>query len=225
MQGESISTPIPDDARGIEFEIGRMQHYVREFQGHPLVVKTARRIVELCNAKDKTCEMETLFQWTKDHYRYVNDPINQEVIQTPVSQLREIMTPPDLIKELVGEKLIGRLFGFGVAHSLVDPNSEGKKKFMAASCFMGDLSNMKAKTSGDCDEGSTFLATMLAAIGIKPRFRFGGSMRGGEPEYYHVWIQGQNEMGEWIDMDVTEQKSTLGWFHEGFTAFGVTPIF
>lgn len=54
----------------------------------------------------------------------------------------------------------------------------------------------KGRTSGDCDELATLEAALLAAAGIRPRFRFGGE---GE-EIYHVWVQAQ--FGEaWVDLE------------------------
>lgn len=53
------------------------------------------------------------------------------------------------------------------------------------------------KISGDCDELSTLLASLLTAIGIVPRFRFGGNKQQG---VHHVWVQA-NIDGKWLDMD------------------------
>lgn len=222
--GEHRLTDIPDDERGIAFEVDKMVDYVRQFQNDPVVVKTARRLVELCEAKDKACEMNVILEWVKDHYRYVEDPTREETIQTAASMLREINTPPSILQDILGESLIRRLFGFGVAESLKEPRHPGKKVFICRSCF-GRNGVRHSKTSGDCDEAAVLVATLLSAIRIEPRFRFGGQRVGGECDFYHVWVVGKNERGEWIDLDATEKESKPGWVHPSFTCFGTRKIF
>lgn len=61
--------------------------------------------------------------------------------------------------------------------------------------FLDDI-EYKGRSTGDCDELSTFEASLLAAIGIEPRFRFGGEGR----EMYHVWVQAL--VGNaWVDLE------------------------
>jgi hypothetical protein len=201
-----------------------MIQYVREFRAHPDVVKLARRIVQLCGAKDHLCEMKAIFLWSKGHFRYVNDPVSGEVIATPASQIAEIETPADVIHTILGPDLIRQMQGFGIgAVALTPPN-----RIECRGCFREALSGPEfvGKTSGDCDEGATFLATMLSAIGIVPRFQFGGFMEpsGKACNWHHVWVAGQSDAGEWVDMDVTEEKSTLGWAHP-FECRGHADIF
>lgn len=225
--GQNLLSPMAPGQSGIDFEVDKMSEYVREFRNDPLVVKTSRRLVELCDAKDKTCEMNTIYSWVKDHFRYVNDTVDEEVIQTPISHLREIATPPEVLRQLLGDGLIQQLFGFGVSESLKNPKYPGKNNFVCGACFTPGLGDTKTvhhgKTSADCDEGATFLATMLEAIGIPARFRFGAFTGcGEEPAYQHVWVQGQNEHGDWIDMDVTEKDKPFTWFYDQFRCYGVT---
>ena len=223
--GESIVTNLAQDQGGIDFEVSRMASYVREFRLDPTMVKVARRIVELCQAKDKTCEMKVLFAWVCQHFRYINDPPDEEFVQTPLAQLREIGTPPEILRALLGDKLIEQIFGFGVAESLMTPDFEGKKTIVCASCFEpGHITGPHMKSSGDCDEGATFLATLLQAAGIESKFRFGAFVCGDAPAYQHVWVQGRSANGEWLDMDVTEPQRPFGWYHEGFRCFGEVVI-
>lgn len=226
--GEAIREPIPNDERGIRFEIQKMKEYVKHFSGDPVVAKLARRIAELCPGKDKACEMQALFQWTKNHMRYVSDPEGKELLTTPVLNISDIMTPPAVIKEILGEDLIRQMMGFGIGHSLLEAGRPGKKVLMCKGCFVHDrLSGPYHRTSGDCDEGATFLGSMLASIGITPRFRFGGHESSTAIDgcnYHHVWVQGQDETGNWIDMDVTEERSKLGWYFEGFGCTGIASI-
>lgn len=221
--GESIRTPISDDWRGIQFEIGKMVDYVQHFSTDALINKTSHRVVELCKAKDKLCEMNALFLWTKKNYRYVNDPPGREVLTTPASMLSDIMTPPNVLEHILGPDLVRQIQGFGVGESLFSYTTGVVE---CASCFRVHGGKLHPKASEDCDGGSTFLATMLAAVGIVPRFRFGGQKEpNGSCNYHHVWVQGRGPGGEWVDMDVTEEVSKLGWFFEGFGCFGHVPIF
>lgn len=225
--GQTFRDAIPNDERGIRFEVGKMREYVRHFSGDRLVVQTARRVIQLCPAKDKTCEMQALWRWAKDHMRYVNDPEEKELLTTPVLNLQEIMTPPEVIRRVLGDDLIRQMSGFGIGHALLEADAR-KTQLVCRGCFRTELTGLKPTTSGDCDEAATFLATLLASVGIKPRFRFGGSEDSRAMDgcnYHHVWVQGQDETGNWIDMDITEPKKPFGWFFEGFGCTGVTEIF
>ena len=72
-------------------------------------------------------------------------------------------------------------------------------------------------TSGDCDEMSTLLATMLSAVGHEPRFRFGAWNFG----WQHVWVQ-DRIAGRMVDLDLAE-KLPLGRFLP-FARYGLTEI-
>jgi hypothetical protein len=227
--GESFERPMADTGEGIRrLQIPKMVQYVREFNGHPDITKLARRIAQLCTAKDKLCEMNALFLWAKNHMRYVSDPVAKETIATPAFHYAEIMTPPEIIRAILGEKLLNQMNGFGAGHSLIGTDQR-KSILLCDGCFSRELSGVRhSKTSGDCDEASTFLATLLSSIGIVPRFRFGGQRNAHAADgcnYHHVWVQGQADDGHWVDMDITEEKSKLGWFHDGFSCTGVLPIF
>ena len=220
-QGESITHSIPDTDAGINFEIARMGKYVQDFRANPLVVKTARNVVSLCNAKDKKCEMNALFLWTKNNFRYVNDPVLAEAIATPVQQLGSLMSPPSLLEAILGDALIRQMDSFGVGQSLLEPPNQ----IASTPCF-DRKQIVRNRVSGDCDEGAIFLGTLLAAVGIVPRFRFGGQKTSdGKCNYHHVWLQGADDQGKWYDMDVTEDDSKLGWFHKDFNCFGHADIF
>lgn len=228
-RGQTIVRPMSDTSEGIRrLQVPKMVQYVREFTGDRDVTQLARRIAQLCGAKDKLCEMNAIFLWTKNHMRYVNDPVGKEVIATPVLQLAEIMTPPEVVRSILGDTLLQQMRGFGVGSSVL---GEGglTNTIVCKGCFADELSGPRhGKTSGDCDEGSTFLATLLASIGIVPRFRFGGqedSEASDGCNYHHVWVQGLDDSGTWVDMDVTERRSKLGWFHEGFGCTGIATIF
>lgn len=229
-RGETIVRPMSDTAEGIRrLQVPKMVQYVREFTGDPDVTQLGRRIAQLCEAKDKLCEMNALFLWTKNHMRYIADPIGKELIATPKLHLAEIMTPPSVVQAILGDTLIRQMRGFGVGRSVMGEDLQ-TNVLVGKACFVGEeLSGPKlSRTSGDCDEGSTFLATLLASVGIVSRFRFGGQEDDSASDgcnYHHVWVQGQDDTGKWIDLDVTEKKSKLGWFHDGFSCTGVASIF
>ena len=88
--GQARRTPIPNDMRGIAFEILKMKDYVLHFSGDPLVITTARKIVRMCPPKDLRCEQKHIFEWLKAHTRYVLDPRYREVLVTPARLLKEI---------------------------------------------------------------------------------------------------------------------------------------
>lgn len=229
-RGQSIQRPMSSGADGIrKLEVPKMVQYVQTFNSDPKVVTLAQRVVQLCEAKDKMCEMNALFHWTKNHFRYVNDPVDKEAIKTAPRMIGEILTPPEVIAAILGPDLIRQMNGFGLGHSSALGADPRKSIILCMGCFEPRLSGpVHSKGSGDCDDGATFLATLLAAIGITPRFRFGGqeddSMQDG-CNYHHVWVQAQDDKGDWHDMDVTEKRSKLGWFYEGFSCTGVAAIF
>jgi hypothetical protein len=228
-RGEAILRDMPAGADGIrKLEVPKMVQYVQTYCNTENVVTLAQRIVQLCEAKDKLCEINTLFNWVKNHFRYVNDPVDNETIKTAPRMIGEILTPPDVIAAILGPELIQQMKGFGLGASVIS-NDPRKSIILCRGCFNDRLSGPQhSKTSGDCDDGATFLATMLAAIGITPRFRFGGQEDGSMSDgcnYHHVWVQAQGDRGEWIDLDVTEKQSKLGWWYEGFGCTGVAPIF
>jgi hypothetical protein len=227
--GEAFRRSIPNDERGIRFEIGKMVQYAQTSRADPVVVKTARTITQLCPAKDKRCEMQAIFQWTKDRYRYINDPENKEVISTAQAQLADIMTPPAVLRMILGDNLIRQMMHFGANEAIIT-NTENQ--IQCRGCYepsMSDFDGIRPRTSGDCDEGATLLASLLLGAAIPARYRFGGHEGGdGGENWHHVWVQAQDEQGNWIDMDPTEARSRLGWYHPSFSTgsgiIGYVPI-
>ena len=101
-RGRAIVRPMAGDESGIrKLEVPKMVQYVRHYVSDPTLIQLARRITQLCEAKDKLCEMNALFLWTKNHIRYVNDPLQNETIATPKFHLAEIMTPPEVIRTIL----------------------------------------------------------------------------------------------------------------------------
>lgn len=150
-RGETLVRPMSDTAEGIRrLQVPKMVQYVRHYTGDPDVTQLARRITQLCEAKDKLCEMNVLFQWTKNHMRYVNDPVGKEMIATPKLHLAEILTPPEVVRAILGEELIQQMRGFGVGRSVM---GDGFRTNVLAykACFRDELSGVHhGATSGDC---------------------------------------------------------------------------
>lgn len=196
--GQVLRTPVPDTMKGIRFEMSRMVRHVQEGIGDPVVVDAARMVLLASKPKNKISELGAIFEWTKAHFHYMNDPINKEVLQTPQRMVKQTQVPREVLAMILAP-LYGR-------------QSNGKVR-MASSEMDGPL----PQATGDCDEGSVLVASMLGAVGILPRFRFGGE----KDSLYHVWAQayvppnpdyGVGGDGAWVDMDVTEPSYRLGEF-------------
>lgn len=89
-RGQSVVTAIPDTIAGIEFQVAKMAEYVREYSGHPDVVKFARELVRNAKAQDLTDEAKKVYKFLLAHTRYVRDPSRRELIQTPELMVRDI---------------------------------------------------------------------------------------------------------------------------------------
>jgi len=85
------SYKIPQGISGIKnFQIPKMAEYVREFCTHPDIVVFSRNLVLSCPPKDIICEVETIHDFVCQHFRFVDDPVDREVISTPLRLLDEI---------------------------------------------------------------------------------------------------------------------------------------
>lgn len=210
--GEVIRTALPDTFDGIRFEIGKMVNYVKHAANDPFMVEHASSIVEgfarraemggvsLSGVDPRGLAMEAIEGWCRDHYSYVNDPPNIEIIQTPKRMVKQTMIPEAVTRDIM-EPVLGAM-----------ENALGAR--VREYKFPG-------MTSGDCDEGSTLMnancaawkgdaGTLAARQGlggsIRPiRFRFGGN--GGT--LHHVWARPY--LGEdGVDCDLTEPGYGLG---------------
>ncbi len=92
------SQPLSDTLEGIKFEVEKLRGYVKYYSQHDdLVVKTVEQIAHACQSKDKNCLAETLFNWVKSRFIFVNDPYGGEKIKTTNRQLRDLETPRDVL--------------------------------------------------------------------------------------------------------------------------------
>lgn len=211
--GEVIRTALPDTFDGIRFEIGKMVNYVKHAARDPFMVAHSNAIVNgyarraqmggvsLAGVDPRGLAIEAIEGWCREHYAYVNDPPNIEVIQTPKRMVKQTLIPEEVTRDIM-EPILGAM-------------SEAIGPKIREYEFPG-------MTSGDCDEGSTLMNAQCAAwrpesdemsaakgapsSNIRPvRFRFGGN--GGT--LHHVWARPY--LGEdGIDCDLTEPGYTLG---------------
>lgn len=215
--GEIIRTALPDTFDGIRFEIGKMLNYVKHAARDPFMITHTKGVVgdyvaqaerqaemrgqSLGNVDPRSIAIEAIESWCREHYVYVNDPPNIEIIQTPKRMIKQTMIPDEVTREVMGPIL-------EAMEEAVGPSVRNYK--------------MPGLTSGDCDEGSTIMNAQCAAwqgdadelvsiqgaaIGqIRPvRFRFGGN--GGT--LHHVWARPYlGDQG--VDCDLTEPAYTLG---------------
>lgn len=66
---------------------------------------------------------------------------------------------------------------------------------------------ISGRLRGDCDDIATLHAALLTCMGIKVRFVAIRSNYN-DPNFDHVYIEAQNDNGEWIPYDVTEPLGT-----------------
>ena len=218
--GEIIRTALPDTFDGIRFEIGKMINYVRHAARDPFMIAHTKAVVDnyvmaaarqaemrgssLGNVDPRGVAIEAIENWCREHYVYVNDPPNIEIIQTPKRMVKQTMISDEVIRDIMAPVL-------GAMEEALGPDVRNYK--------------MPGLTAGDCDEGSTVMNAQCAAwsadsdqlasvIGaaagasgqIRPvRFRFGGN--GGT--LHHVWARPYlGDQG--VDCDLTEPGYSLG---------------
>ncbi len=224
-EGRARRVGITDDMAGIQFEVGRMIDYVRYYSRDPLVVKTAEMLAHNCKAKDKRCIAQTIFEWAKANFLFLNDPVDAEKIKTAPRQIKELSTPKEVLAWIL-RPLLGKNIPGSVLSKPINPVAI-RTPFHHTP--QGDLAWVPdPKIVGDCDEASSLIATLLAASAIVPRFRFGGlwANEGGQRicAWHHVWVQARLDDG-WHDMDVTEEQSKFGWYFPGFRCLESKSIF
>lgn len=218
--GQVIRTALPDTFDGIRYEIGKMVNYVKAAAKDPFMIAHTRAIVDsysqaaarqaamngnsLAGVDPRSLAIEALEGWCREHYAYVNDPPNIEVIQTPKRMVKQTMIPAEVTREVMAPVFEAMVVALG-------PQVEQYE--------------IPGLTAGDCDEGSTLMnaecaawngdsdeqasleaAAMQSAGQIRPiRFRFGGN--GGT--LHHVWARPYlGEQG--VDSDLTEPAYGLG---------------
>lgn len=210
QDGEVLRTSLPDTFDGIRFEIGRMVKYVQDGRKDPLLIDTARQIasgygefVAEMGRRDgrtidvhnnKTLYVEGIDLWCREHFTYVNDPPNVEVIQTGRRMLKQTKLPREIIAHIMEP--------FYKAMEEADPS------------FNRSSYTPPPRYTGDCDEAAVMFCTLCACLDIAPvQFRFGGN----DGTLHHVWSRVQAD-GNWYDSDLTEPGYRLGDFSQ-FAAY------
>lgn len=202
--GEVRRTALPDTFDGIRFEIGRMIRYVQDARKDALLIDASRllcsqfgKFVESMSAREgnpisahnnKTLQLEAIDVWCRDHFCYVNDPPNVEVIQTPRRMWKQTRIPREVLAHIMEP--------FYKAMEETDP-AFSRASYEPAPLF-----------SGDCDEGASMVLSLAACMDVGSlRFRFGGN----DGTLHHVWAKVQAD-GQWYDSDITEPNYKLGEF-------------
>jgi hypothetical protein len=203
--GEIKRTALPDTFDGIRFEIGRMAQYVTAARTDPIVVANTEFVCSrhigaleraarmnghtLDGANPEAVCVEAIDQWCREHFVYVNDPPNIEVIQTPRRMIQITRVSPEVIRHILGPLLdvMAQVAGGSAAAEYEPP----------------------PVCAGDCDEGSTLFLSKCGACTvarIRPLlFEFGGH----DGTIHHVW--GRVGIGEkFLDSDLTEPGYALG---------------
>ena len=202
--GEVRRTALPDTFDGIRFEIGRMISYVEAATRDPVVIN---HTAEICGAASQAAQMngaklsgpeerdlalQAIDRWCREHFVYVNDPPNVEVLQTPRRMIKASMVPPAVI------------------HSVIEPFYEAMTAVASPEAVAAY--EPPGICSGDCDEaGGLYNSQCAVAPCVEPirplRFRFGGH----DGTLHHVWSRvGCGE--RLVDADLTEPNFGLGDF-------------
>lgn len=193
---------LPNDFRGIQYEIGVMANQIKEQYSHPAIIDASRQIAtrwgrfvedtfarrgeNISVAGSESVQLEGLFIWCEHHFVYVNDPIDKEVIQSPLREYRQTKLGLDFI-EMIMEP-------FYLALEADDPE------------FVREDYEPPPLYVGDCDEALVLVLSMAAALGMHPiKFRFGAT----DGEIHHVWGQVTAD-GEPYDIDLTVPHYSLG---------------
>ncbi len=219
--GEVKRTSLPDTFDGIRFEIGRMAQYVKEAAQDPIVRRQAVEIqgtygkmvkdyvqmngARLGQADQKALKLQAIDDWCRDHFVYVNDPPNIEVIQTPRRMVKETKVPPRVLQFLMTPFYDAfQMAGYDVS------------TYVPKACYIGDCDEAVVSMQGLAV--NTFPETDLEmnGPGDKPSryfFQFGGN----EGTLHHVWAKTVLG-GQEYHADHTEPGYKLG-DHSKFDAY------
>lgn len=79
---------LPDGVDGIRRTLSIMRALARKFRADPQIILLAREVTDPLPPKNYYAEIKALFQWVKDHIRYVRDVRDTETVATPVATLQ-----------------------------------------------------------------------------------------------------------------------------------------
>jgi hypothetical protein len=143
-------------------------------------------------AEERDLSLQAIDKWCREHFVYLNDPPNVEVLQTPRRMIKATYVPPDVIR------------------SIIEPFYEAMVTVAPAEVV--DAYVPPGICSGDCDEaGGLYNSQCAVAPCVAPIaplcYRFGG--HGGT--LHHVWSRvGCGD--KMVDADLTEPGYGLGDF-------------
>lgn len=147
----SLLADLPEGEQGTAVTLRLMRSLVHRYKKAGEVRETALTLVAPVRQKDWVGEVNAIFEWVRDHIRYVRDIHGIETLQTPPVTMD------------VG--------------------------------------------TGDCDDKSTLLASLLESIGHPTRFVAAGYR---EPRNYsHVYVE--TRLGtRWVPLDATLLDKPMG---------------
>jgi len=65
---------------------------------------------------------------------------------------------------------------------------------------------------GDCDDGSVYLASLLASVGYPVRFVIMSPLKGEGDDFKHIYLKTYlRRRDQWINLDVTAKGRPFGW--------------
>jgi len=79
---------IPDGVPGLRETLALYADMVREYAKNITIRQTAAELVAECPPKNWRCEVNKIFAFVRDDVRYIQDPVNVELAQTPLYTLQ-----------------------------------------------------------------------------------------------------------------------------------------
>jgi hypothetical protein len=219
--GEVLRTTLPDTFDGIRFEIGRMGQYVKDSVHDSAVRRQAAEIQgtygrmihdtvsmngdSLSTSDERVLKLQAIDEWCREHFRYVNDPPNIEVIQTPGRMVKQTKVPTNVIRYIMAP--------FYDAFVAANPSFH-VESYEPPPTYVGDCDEGVVEMQGLC--ACTFKGkTSLNGPSDNARlfFQFGGN----EGTLHHVWAKVLIDGTEY-HADHTEPGYKLG-DHSKFDAY------
>lgn len=210
--GEVRHTALPDTFDGIRFEIGRMDQYVKDSVRDPAVRRQAAEIqgerpsmgAGLSEGDQNVLKLQAIDDWCRLHARYVNDPPNIEVIQTPGRMVKQTKIPAEVIQYLMTP------FYDAFTKAGIDTSN-----YSPSETYIGDCDELVTAMTGlsACTFGRKASMNGQAEDDARFFFQFGGN----EGTLHHVWsktVLGGTE----FHADHTEPGYKLG-DHSPFDAY------
>ncbi len=161
---------------------------------------------ELSASDEKALKLQAIDDWCRDHFVYVNDPPNIEVIQTPRRIVKQTKVPTEVIQYLMTP--------FYDAFARANPSFH-VESYVPKPTYIGDCDEAVVGMQGICV--CTFPADDLRMNGPKGRSRFFFQFGGNEGTLHHVWSKTVLD-GKDYHADHTEPGYKLG-DHSNFDAY------